>query len=94
VYSKSDWAWFNAGNTFLDAEVCAMICPRPLYIEVAKNDQILGFETTVQEGRRIRAVYDRLGISQMLEYVEFEGKHEFNPEDTGVEFLCKHLQQI
>ena len=36
MYDFVDWVWFNAANQFMDAEVGALVCPRPLYVEVVR----------------------------------------------------------
>ncbi len=83
--------WFNAANQFQDAEIAAMVCPRPLYVEVGTNDEMFRVETARTEAEEIRQTYEELQISDHFQYVEHAGAHEFNREDTGLDFLCKWL---
>ena len=39
-YLWSDWSYFGFMNEFNDAEVCALICPRALMIEVGDSDTL------------------------------------------------------
>lgn len=91
VYDWSDWTWPNSGHTFLDAEVCGLVCPRPLYIESGLSDGLFEERYAAEEVSRARGFYERLGIPQRLKYKAFEGIHEFDKADDGVDFLCAAL---
>lgn len=91
THGRSDWTWHNSGNRFLDAEVCGLICPRPLYIEGGSRDGLFGVQGFVEESRRAGMHYERLAISDRFKAVVFDGAHEFNPQDEPLDFLCKHL---
>ena len=90
-YSSHDRSWFNAGNQFLDAEICKLICPRPLYIEVALRDELFDVRYAREEIKRVTPVYKRLGVPELLIYQEFDGVHELNPDNDGIDFLCSNL---
>jgi hypothetical protein len=86
-----DWTWFNAGNTFLDADICGLVCPRPLYIEAGDKDELFdvnGFKETAEEASHF---YSKLGINDRFASVVFNGIHELNPEDEPIDFLLKWL---
>ena len=87
VYDWPDWTWFNSGNTFFDAEVAALICPRPLYLELGRSDELFGIETGEKEAERIRRGYTRLGLDSRFVCKTFEGMHEFDKADDGLDFL-------
>lgn len=88
---EEDWVWFNAANQFMDAEVGALICPRPLYVEVGVNDQLLGVRHARPEAKRLAAFYQRLGVPEAYHYEEHVGGHEVDKADGGIDFLCRHL---
>ncbi|MFD2329878.1 alpha/beta hydrolase family protein [Cohnella sp. GCM10020058] len=90
-YDWSDWTWLNAGNTFLDPEVCGLICPRPLYIETGRQDELFAVEGFLEASDCARQYYERLGLGQRFEAAVFEGVHEFNPGNQPIDFLFKHL---
>lgn len=91
TYDFPDWSWFSAANRFLDAEVGALVCPRSLYIEVAKKDELFDVRRARPEARKLAAFYRRLGIADRFRYKEHEGTHELDRADDGINFLCRHL---
>ena len=93
VYDWQDWTWVNSGNTFLDAEVASLICPRSLFIEVGKNDPMFDVKYVRDEYNKVLAVYERLGLTGNLRLEEFEGVHELNKSDVGIEFLCERVAE-
>ena len=91
VYDFADWVWFNAANRFMDAEVGALVCPRPLYIEVGRQDDLFSVRHARPEAKKLEAIYRRLGIPQAFHYEEHVGGHELDKSDRGIDFLCRHL---
>ena len=91
VYDFPDWSWFDSANRFLDFEAGALVCPRPLYIEVGKKDQLFDFRKARPEIKKLKAIYKRLGIADRLRYKEHPGKHELDKAGDGIDFLCRHL---
>lgn len=88
-HAKSDWVWQNSGNTFMDAEVGALVCPRALFIENGTQDKIFDCASSYNEARRLAAYY--AGHEDRLKIRFFEGGHEFAGDDEGVDFLLEHL---
>ena len=91
VYDWSDWTWFNAGNTFLDPEVCGLICPRYLYIEVGKHDELFDYSNVKKEFEKAESFYKKLGVVENIRLKEFDGGHELDVSDDGIEFLCSKI---
>lgn len=94
VYDWPDFTWFNAGNTFLDAEVCGLICPRFLYLEAARSDEVFVIEPAVKEMDKVARLYEQLNIADRLSCDVFEGVHELNPSDDGIELFCRYLKNL
>lgn len=92
VYAFADWSWFGSANCFLDAEVGALVCPRPLYIEIGKKDELFDVRKARPHARRLQATYKRLGIAARFCYKEHEGGHELDKAEDGMDFLCRHLE--
>lgn len=88
----SDWTWTDSGNTFLDAEICGLVCPRPLYVEGGSRDELFAAEGFKAESGRAQRHYERLGIPERFRAVVFEGGHELNPDDEPIDFLFRHLR--
>jgi len=91
AYSWADWTWFNSGFTFLDAEIAALIAPRRLYIEVADKDAVFDVTGAHGQASRLKKVYEQLGKENEFSFCVFSGGHEFNPEDTGFDFIWQDL---
>lgn len=91
LYDWFDWTWFNAGKSFLDGEVCSLICPRPLYIEAGNNDELFTPEGFIKESEKIKDNYEKLGIRDLFMSKVFEGVHELNPQDAPLDFLFRYL---
>lgn len=89
VYDWPDWVWFDAANTFMDAEVAMLVCPRRLYIEVGTKDDLFDVRHARPEAGKVRDVYETLGIPERFVYKEFEGGHELDTADHGIDFLCR-----
>ena len=78
-----DWQCPGAGAAFADAEIAAMICPRPLYIEVGQRDELFAPEGAQAEAERVRSVYEAVGCGENFLFDVFDGKHEFRLDHAG-----------
>ncbi|MCQ6562779.1 dienelactone hydrolase family protein [Paenibacillus mendelii] len=87
----SDFTWFNAGNRFLDAEVCALIAPRFLYLEVGKRDDLFLYKHAQPEIDKVADLYKQLNLANRFASRAFDGGHELDPENEGIELFCSHL---
>ncbi|MFH1568562.1 MAG: prolyl oligopeptidase family serine peptidase, partial [Gemmatimonadota bacterium] len=87
VYDLPDWVWFDAAHRFLDYEVAALICPRPLCVEVGERDDLFRVRHARPEARKLLALYEGLGIADRCRYREHPGTHELDREDGGIDFL-------
>ncbi len=88
-HAKFDWVWQNSGNTFMDAEVGALVCPRALFVETGRQDEIHDHTYAQREAQRLAAYY--AGHEEHLKFRVFEGTHEFARDDEGIDFLLEHL---
>jgi dienelactone hydrolase len=77
-YAWSDWSFFNFFNECNDAELCALICPRPLLIEVGEHDQLFAVEGAKAEAKRAKRYWNELGMGNRFVFDAFSGEHEFN----------------
>jgi len=92
VYDWTDWTWFDAAFKFLDAEVGALICPRPLYIEVGENDELFVVQYAKEEFKRIKEYYVKAKAENSLQFKIFKGGHELDRDNDGIEFLINSLK--
>ena len=85
----TDMCYKGAANTFFDAEICALISPRKLFISVADEDPVFGIETAKREFERLKPFYIASGAMENLQLEVFHGLHEFSLHDVGIEFLLE-----
>jgi len=93
IYDLAPAMWFNSANTFLDAEIAGLVCPRRLCIEVGKVDTGFNVRYARPEARKVQKLYDDLGISGEFLYNEHEGGHELDTRDGAIEFMCDGLRK-
>jgi len=92
TYDFPDWSWFNSANRFLDVEVGSLVCPRPLYVEVGRKDELFDVRRARPEAKRLAGVYRKLGLARQFRYKEHGGGHELDKADDGINFLCRCLE--
>lgn len=85
-YGLLDWQYPNAGSIYGDAQLAALICPKPLYIEVGRNDELFSPDGAVREAEQVRKAYEACGASFVFDV--FEGKHEF-----GLRYIAEFMNK-
>lgn len=80
--------WLDGG--FGDAELAAMICPRPYQIQQGRADPIGWWPLQLKEYERACGYYRRMGIPERIAYVDHAGGHEICVE-AGLAFLKRWL---
>jgi dienelactone hydrolase len=93
IYSWSDWSYKGSAYTFSDAEVCALICPKPLCISIGKADSMFGSEFAENPAQEVKEYYKYLNKNENFVFYIFDGNHEFDKSDRGIDFLLKNLQK-
>ncbi|MBI5094941.1 MAG: acetylxylan esterase [Candidatus Hydrogenedentes bacterium] len=90
-YSWADWSFHNYLNEFADPEIGALICPRPLMVEVGDKDALFVVDGARSQAPLARRHWEKLGLSSRFQYVEFDGAHEFKGE-RAYEFVDAALK--
>ena len=80
----------NHFSLFGNAQVAGMVCPRPLMIQMGKEDTLFDMEGVRREAEKAAAYYEKLGIEELFEYSEHPGGHVFENESI-FRFFKKHL---
>ncbi len=91
TYNWHDWVWFNAANTFLDAEMAALIAPRRLYIEAGKEDALFDYRTAINEYQRLIPYFEAAGAIDNLRFNIFDGDHMLDRNDDGLDYFIDGL---
>ncbi len=90
-YSWSDWTWFNAGFSFRDNEVAALVYPRPLCLEIGDKDELFKAEFGQKEYERLSEI---IGDANWPEFRVFDGNHEFYKGGEDLERLVQFLKTM
>jgi dienelactone hydrolase len=90
-YNWEDMVWSGAANHYLDPEVAAMVCPRPLWIENGLRDDVFEIGRVADLADEVAARYDALGLGDRFHYAEWNMGHEFHSGDDGIDFLLNGL---
>jgi dienelactone hydrolase len=91
AYDWPDWTWLDSANTFLDAEVATLACPRPLFVEVGRKDPMFDARRAPSEARKVAAAYRQAKAARNFVFRIHPGGHELDRGDAGMDFLCRHL---
>ncbi len=81
---------FDLAHTFSNAELAALIAPRPFMVERGHDDGVAPDEWVGHEYAKVRRLYARLGVPERTEIEFFNGGHSIHGEGT-FDFLHRHL---
>lgn len=90
---RVDMTMQGQADKLTDAEIAGMICPRPLFIEAGRSDDLFAFDTAEREAGRAARWYGRLGLESRFCFRAFDGTHEFGPDDAGIDFILRFLSR-
>jgi len=90
LINMPDWRFTNGLVLFNDPEIVALVCPRPLLVQVGTRDELFPIEGARRTAPAAAAYYERLHLADHFRFVEFPGTHEFHGAEVW-EFLQKHL---
>jgi len=93
IQTSEDYSFFwKHAKLFTDADVVAMICPRPVFIEQGRQDRVAYWEKSQKAFAEVKAIYEKLGIGDRAQYSIFEGPHEIHGTEA-FEFFDKWLKK-
>lgn len=90
-FNWPDWTWKSSAETFLDAEVAALIAPRAIAFDAGEKDPLFGADGTRKEFARAKEYFRAQGAEDNLFLLTFDGSHEMARTDEGMDFLFAHL---
>lgn len=82
---------FNLAPTFGNADLAALIAPRPFMVERGHQDPVSIDEKVAQEYAKVARLYSDLGVPERTEIEYFVGPHEIHGVGA-VAFLHRHLR--
>ncbi len=89
-YGWGDGRFMNLLTLFRSPEIAALICPRPLEIQMGERDDLIPIAPGREAAKRTTEYYRKLGIPDRFRFVAFSGGHEWHGQ-TAWEFLKRHL---
>ena len=60
---------------FADADICSLICPRPVHIEQGREDRVAYWKVARKEFETVQSYYQQLGLAERATFEIFEGGH-------------------
>jgi alpha-L-rhamnosidase len=85
-----DWS-YRDGVRFRDPEIAMLVLPRKLYIESAERDEVFKIEYVKPELERLKVYAEKSGCVDSLKIKIFDGVHELDKADDGINFLIENL---
>jgi len=91
IQVPEDYAFFERHFLlFSDADICSLICPRPLFIEQGRQDRVAYWKMAQKAFTRVQECYRKLKVGERAVFHVFEGGHVVHG-DEAIKFLEKHL---
>ncbi len=92
IEAAEDYAWFERhAREFSDADICSLVCPRPLFVENGREDRVAYWKMAQAAFEPVKGYYEKLGAGEKAVFHVFEGGHVVHG-DAALEFLAKHLR--
>ncbi len=91
--SWADWSYKNAYKTFTSSEICALVAPRRLVVEMGNKDELFSSEKTVETCKKVNEYYACYKSADNFKYVIFDGNHEVDKNDDGLNFFYCILEK-
>ena len=88
---RPDWSYNNMYKQFTDAEICGLIAPRALFIEVGSKDEVVIAKTSLPISKKAKDYYKEAKAEDKFMFRVFDGGHELCLDDDGIDFLVKHI---
>lgn len=86
-----DWLYPGSAQTFSDAEVAALVCPRFLVCDVGKEDPVFDYRPSQPEAERAMAYYREAGVPDHFLYNLWDGGHRFDFSSSGFPRFLREL---
>ncbi|HEY3397082.1 MAG TPA: dienelactone hydrolase family protein [Armatimonadota bacterium] len=78
----SDMRFAGTVSELADPELAALICPRPLQVQVGEEDTLFNIDAARQAAQRAGEYYQRLGAEERWDFQACAGGHEWFGEEA------------
>ena len=89
-----DWAWQDAALRMQDAEICALIAPRPLVIEMGLHDNKFDYRRTEEEFQRLVPYYEAHHALDKLTLAIVDTNHKYFDVETSIDRLIAGMDAV
>ncbi len=86
-----EWDIREGEESYSDGKIAALIAPRPIMIEVGKNDEFFSPERAAEESLIPQEAYRYKSAENNFRFSVWDGTHIVPPHDTGIDFLVGNL---
>jgi dienelactone hydrolase len=90
----TDWMFFDQYNICACEEIGSLILPRKLYVEIGKGDPLMTPENAEPYLRRLAEYAEKENCADSLKTKVFDGVHEVDRSDDGINFFVGNLLNI
>ena len=90
---RPDWSYKNAKNTFDIANTMALVSPRRLVVQMGDKDQLFDYKQTIKECEKAMPYYKIFNAEEQLKCIIFDGVHETDLKNEGLEFFYQEINQ-
>lgn len=88
----SDWTWQDAAKQFDDAEIACLVYPRSICIQMGNKDDLFDYRYSEASFEKLKKLSASVG-TDWVEFICFDGKHEFYKGEAPIETLIRHLTE-
>lgn len=92
-YPWSDWIWQNSAEFFDDSEVACLVYPRKLCLEIGTRDELFDCNYGIEAFNELKDLCCSIR-TDWLDFIEFDGIHEFCKNDEPIKALVNELKAI
>jgi dienelactone hydrolase len=89
--AEEDRFYWGQMLEFSDWEIVSLTCPRAFMVEAGQEDKAAYWPLVLEEFARVKAVYERLGITERAEICVHEGGH-INRAIESLDFLKRWVR--
>ena len=86
-----DTSHFNQYSLFSTEDVGSLVLPRKLYVELGNRDELFPLEGAVEYVKKLTEKAENENCAASLKTKIFDGGHEFDKADDGVNFFIENL---
>ncbi len=88
-----EWEIRKGEESYSDGKIASLIAPRPIMIEVGKNDEFFSPESAAEQALIPQEAYSYKNAESNFRFSVWDGAHIVPPHNTGIDFLIANLKR-